>query len=309
MSSPRVSVGLIVYNGENYLRAAVDSLLAQTYGDFELVLSDNGSDDATADICRDYASRDSRVRYERSEVNRGAAWNHNRVLELARGELFKLAAHDDVCHPAFLERCVSALDAEPGAVLAFTRMRVLRRIQRGWTITDYPHSIDLSSPLADQRFKSVIRAEVPSYPLFGVVRTACARRIEPFGDNDSADRVWLARLALLGPAVEVPEHLFDYRYHADQVSRHYLEGNLAQFYAWWNPARSGSRVWPAWRFLRELIVSPLRAPLATGQRLRCLAHAAGWAWWRREWLLEEAMRLLGIGGAAATQSHLGGRSM
>ena len=92
---PLVSVGLPVYNGERYLREAVDSVLGQTYVNLELVISDNASTDATEAICREYAARDPRVRYHRAERNRGAVWNFNRAFELARGEFFMWQAFDD----------------------------------------------------------------------------------------------------------------------------------------------------------------------------------------------------------------------
>jgi glycosyltransferase involved in cell wall biosynthesis len=66
MGLPRVRIGLPAYNGERHLPAALDSLLAQTYGDFELIISDNASTDRTEEICREYAARDSRIRYHRS---------------------------------------------------------------------------------------------------------------------------------------------------------------------------------------------------------------------------------------------------
>ena len=98
-----------------------NSILAQSFRDFELIISDNGSTDRTAQICRDYASRDSRIRYLRHEVNRGAAWNHNNVLYVARGEYFKWNSYDDRLAPAFLEKCVAVLDRTPEAVLCFSK--------------------------------------------------------------------------------------------------------------------------------------------------------------------------------------------
>src|SRR3974377_1117825 len=102
MPVPKVSIGLPVYNGENYLRLAIDSILTQDYTDFELIISDNASADATQEICREYTARDCRIRYYRNKINIGASGNYNRVFELARGGLFKWAAHDDVHLPAFL---------------------------------------------------------------------------------------------------------------------------------------------------------------------------------------------------------------
>ena len=96
---PRVSVGIPVFNGERFLAETIESILAQTFKDFEIVISDNASTDRTEEICRSYAARDPRIRYNRNDTNRGAAWNHNRVFELARGEYFKWQSHDDFCAP------------------------------------------------------------------------------------------------------------------------------------------------------------------------------------------------------------------
>ena len=117
--SPRISIGLPVYNGERYLETALDSLLRQTCTDFELIISDNASSDGTEAICRRYAHRDPRVLYHRSERNRGASWNHNHVVEFARAPYFKWAAHDDVCAPEFLERCAGVLDGHPAVILCY----------------------------------------------------------------------------------------------------------------------------------------------------------------------------------------------
>src|SRR5436305_4413473 len=101
MSTPKVGVGMPVYNAERYLREALDSFLAQTYADFELTLVDNASDDGTEAICREYATRDDRVRYHRISENMGAVLNFRRAFELARGEYFAWAAHDDLRAPTF----------------------------------------------------------------------------------------------------------------------------------------------------------------------------------------------------------------
>ena len=120
-SPSRVSIGVPVYNGETYLPQALDSLLAQTYPDVEIVISDNASTDATENICRDYANRDDRIRYYREDVNRGLSWNFNRVFELSRGEYFKWAAADDICVPEFVERCVDVLDEDKSIVCCHAR--------------------------------------------------------------------------------------------------------------------------------------------------------------------------------------------
>jgi len=92
-----------VYNGEPYIREALDSLLAQTFTDFELIISDNASTDNTETICREYATKDPRIRYIRQPENRGAIANFKFVLEQARGEYFMWAAADDVWDSRWIE--------------------------------------------------------------------------------------------------------------------------------------------------------------------------------------------------------------
>src|SRR3972149_8539793 len=93
--NPRVSVGLPVFNGEQFLRQALDSVLAQTYPGFELIISDNASTDRTQDICEAYATRDKRIQYYRQSKNVGGGRNYNFVFEVSNGEYFKWLAHDD----------------------------------------------------------------------------------------------------------------------------------------------------------------------------------------------------------------------
>ena len=103
-NGPTISVGLPVFNGENFVREAIESILSQTFSDFELVISDNASTDSTQSICEEYQQKDKRVRYFRSPENRGASWNFNNTFHLSQGEYFKWAAHDDVLLPRYFSR-------------------------------------------------------------------------------------------------------------------------------------------------------------------------------------------------------------
>ena len=271
---PRLSIGLIVFNGENFLAEALDSLLAQTYTDFELVLSDNGSDDATESICRHYAARDGRIRYYRSDINRGATWNHNRVVELARGELFKLAAHDDAYEPNFLDQCIVALDRRAEAVLAYTRTLMMMHGDRN-SLQLYRDRVATCSPSAVIRFRDLLHTHIPNFRLFGVMRMAALRRAGPFGAYNASDNVVTLRLALQGPFVEVPEPLFLYRWHDAQASQMLHEPG--SFTCWWDPSRDGARIFPHWRLLAEYLRAVLGLPLGARDRLRCLLEIGRWA--------------------------------
>jgi glycosyltransferase involved in cell wall biosynthesis len=122
---PLVSVGLPVHDGARHVAGAIESALAQTHRNLELVISDNASGDATPRICAAYAERDPRVAYERHAENRGMLWNFRRVLERARGRYFTWLAHDDLCDPEYLATLVAFLEAHPDVALCGCSVRII----------------------------------------------------------------------------------------------------------------------------------------------------------------------------------------
>lgn len=106
----KVSIGMPVYNGGDLISYAISSLLAQTYSDFELIISDNCSEDRTSIICKAFAEKDNRIRYYRQSQNIGAAPNFEFVLTKATGEFFMWAAHDDLWTPGYLQSSICAFD-------------------------------------------------------------------------------------------------------------------------------------------------------------------------------------------------------
>lgn len=116
--TPTVSIGLAVRNGGALLRRALDSLLGQTFSDFQLLVSDNASADETPATCREYAERDARVRWYRQPSNLGPVGNFDFVLREARGRFFMWAAHDDCWHPRFLETAVRVFQGSDRSTVA-----------------------------------------------------------------------------------------------------------------------------------------------------------------------------------------------
>jgi len=207
---PLVSIGLPVYNAERFLRQALDSLLAQDYANVELIVSDNASGDATEEICRSYAGRDSRLHYHRAESNMGAIWNFNRVFELAHGEYFTWAAHDDVRDPRYVSACVAALRARPDAVLCCTDIRFIDDDGR---VIQVPAHVAGTRPVgktARERLRQVARAS-NWYDVYGLASTAALKRTRRAVPTWGFDVVVTLELCLRGPVVLVPEPLFSYR--------------------------------------------------------------------------------------------------
>lgn len=263
-----------VYNGENFVADAIASMLAQSLKDFELIISDNGSSDGTERICKGYAACDSRVRYYRSPVNRGAAWNFNRVFELSLAPYFKWAAHDDVCAPEYLERCVDVLDRNQAAVLVYPKNRIID--EEGRLVGEYADGFDLRSPRASERLLQCLASTGRCNPMFGLVRAEALRKTQLVGSYVASDYILLAQLALIGEFYELPQYLFFNRDHPYR-SGHALH-SLREHAAWYDPTRRGMpKRW--WRLMIEYCRSIARAPLDARERMRCYWIWMKWARW------------------------------
>jgi glycosyltransferase involved in cell wall biosynthesis len=232
--APLVSIGLPVYDGARYLRAALDDFLGQTFADFELIVSDNASTDDTAAICTAYAARDPRVRCVRNPTNLGALPNANRTIRLARGRYYVLAAYDDRHAPDFLGRLVAALEADPGAVLAYGRCTMIGEAgepfrydpaRGGWVAPGGFFASDrgLERPLPAgpvARYRAVLASTSVDAPIHGLFRTDALRRTGGHVLHGS-DRLIVAHAALLGRFAFVDAPLFQYRMHG--ASTHLLD--------------------------------------------------------------------------------------
>jgi glycosyltransferase involved in cell wall biosynthesis len=231
-SRPAVTVGIPVFNGERFIRQAIESVLAQTFTDFELLISDNASVDGTAAICNEIAANDRRIKFVQQENNRGPFWNLKFVTERATGSLLVWLAHDDALHRLFIEECVAYLDRNPRAVVVSGDFRI----------------VDESGNPVDMEILQTIREDIPwarrcsqffHYPIFSNVfyafygmmrvdacRTALSRIKEPKYMSQIELPV-LSRLATMGEITSLPTVLRDYRrvstslYHSevDSLSR------------------------------------------------------------------------------------------
>ena len=214
--APTVSICMPVHNGENFIADAIDSIVAQTFPDFELIVTDNASTDRTEPIVRDFARRDGRIRYVRNEENIGAAANYNLGYELSRGRYVKWAAHDDTLSPNFLERTVAILDADPSVSIAFGRTQCIdadgREIpMQGWamreTLFDEPQ----------QRFFRTLKGSGSCFPIFGLFRTEQLARSSLHRKNYyGSDCALIAEMMILGKLRLDEDAVFYNRIHERQ---------------------------------------------------------------------------------------------
>ncbi len=276
-AEPVLGIGLPVRNGEKVLAETLNSLLAQRFGDLELVVVDNASTDATEEIVRSFAAKDGRIGYVRQERDVGILANFNAAFELSRGEYFMWAAND-LYDPRFLGRCLELLAERPDAVAASTKATefeppdiLLERLDEDIT-WDHP------DPL--HRFLDFASFRHHSLAVYAVMRRAAMARTQlklPFWGSD---RLFLAEMALQGPLLLDDESLFFSRSHRDfkpdhrRPPRSYLVG-LGQHRAL------------TVHYGRELARSLVRFGIPPAQRRRIMAR---WAWENRERLARSLAR-------------------
>ncbi|WP_247600675.1 glycosyltransferase family 2 protein [Cellulomonas hominis] len=264
--TPRATVGVPVYNGETYLRQALDSVRAQDEADIEIVISDNGSTDGTEEICRGAAAADDRIRYIRHPKNQGGAWNFNFLVDQARAPYFTWAAADDVRHPAFVRRCLEHFAASsPATVLVCPRTQV---IDATGAVTedlrDRTLVVDEREP--HLRMRHVLRARAAHF-VYGLHRVDALRSTRGIRRNVCNDFVLLTELACRGPFGLVPEQLFLQRRHAAQSS---AQGT--DMVRWHAPEARVRFAFPFSYVNLELVTAVLSSPLDAGDRARCLAE-------------------------------------
>jgi glycosyltransferase involved in cell wall biosynthesis len=264
---PSVSIGVPVYNGQAHLEEALDSIAAQTWTDYEVVISDNASADRTQAICEERARRDSRIRYFRNAENIGADRNYDRTFELSSGKYFMTLAHDDRLHPDYLASIVPVMENDPEVV--FCHSRAYRIDKTGAMLgTTEPQQFSQSAKL-HERFGAAIAAR-PSTVCLGVVRSSVLRQVPPLCGYPNSDAYRQADLGLRGKLVEIPQILFYKRDYLRSVGNTPIHRRLQ----WSNPSMAGAIVFPGWRRPKEYALSVLRTPMSLSERVLCFAEIA-----------------------------------
>jgi glycosyltransferase involved in cell wall biosynthesis len=265
-AAPLVSVGLPVYNGEALLRRALDSLLAQDFADFEIVICDNASQDRTEEIGREYAMLDPRVRYHRNPENIGLAGNFNRAFEISQGTYFKWAAHDDWHAPESLRLSVEALEGNPNAVLCATGVSIVD--ETGSEIGSWIPDPDLATDDVCRRVRFLLSTLGETHPMYGLVRSSALSRTRLVQSHVGSDRTMLAALSLLGPMVTVPQKLHFYTISATarrnyRPSLHYDPRNQDKL-----PLRTWRLIYQHLGLVRRSALKPHEKLLLAGSVLR-----------------------------------------
>jgi glycosyltransferase involved in cell wall biosynthesis len=206
MSGPTLTVLLPVYNGEQYLHATLESVLSQSYSDFEFLILDDGSTDGTAAILESYRQRDPRVRVAHHE-NRGVGYTLNRGIAQARGRLIAQIGADDLALPGRFERQVEFLERHPDHVLVGGHLRIIDARGRPLGVRKYPAR------------DAQLRARMLLYNPIGAP-SVMYRRADALAAGGFTPRFrtcedydFVLRIAQRGKIANLPEPLTAYRLH------------------------------------------------------------------------------------------------
>lgn len=282
----RVSIGLPVYNGERYISETLDSLLAQTFEDFELIICDNASTDQTEQICRAYVRRDQRIRYTQNPVNLGASKNYSRALELSSGEYFRWANCDDLFAPESLARCVAVLDQQPSVVLTYPKTKLID--ERSQYISEYEDGLHLQSPRASDRFMKVFSNLGLVNIIYGLMRADILRQTRLIRNFLGGDIPLVAELTLYGKFFEISEFLFYRRLHAEAWSS-YNKNDLDRAQTFFDPKAKGRFPFREWKHLLAYLDSVMRAPLDRAEKVRLGYFLFRIGIWNRNLLAKELL--------------------
>ena len=298
---------------------AIESVQAQTFADFELVISDNASTDATEEICRGAAARDSRIHYHRAEVNGGAPWNFNNTVAHSSGEYFKWLAHDDAIGPTYLEQTLAVFEHDAGVVLCHARTGIIDGQGQLVIDPDSPTAWEMQgvsagvearrhkrvrSPRASERLLGVLLDSIRCHEVFGLVRREAMNKTGLHHAYCSGEKVYLAEMSLLGRFHQVPEVLAFSRWHPERFSSN---ASARQQMLHMNPAAARRR-WPMPRQVRSTYgyfeaIAGSQLPLV--ERAACLSALARFVLRPTKWRKIAVEYARGVGQLAQIPESLG----
>jgi glycosyltransferase involved in cell wall biosynthesis len=282
--NPLVTIGMPVFNGATTIAMALDSLLGQSFGDFEMIVSDNASTDGTLDIVSEYQRNDSRIRLARQSRNIGANPNWSFVARAANGTYLKWASSNDWCAPTFLSECVAALKQNDDATLSFPKTKLFSGDLQN--ATDYEADFGLTDDSPSERFKTLASRLALNNPMNGLIRLQALRQTRLVENFRGADLVLFGHLALLGEFLLVPSALF-YRRMDPASSTHLMSREEVQRFHHPNPGSSA--LVPSWRYHLSLCRVAMTAPISLRERWRLLHYLAKMAYWSKDDLGREIL--------------------
>jgi len=266
-----------VYNREKYVGASIEAHLNQSFGDFELILTDNCSTDRSESICRSYAEKDPRVKYHRNPRNLGAAGNYRRCWELSTGEYFRWNPSDDLVSPNLLDRAVTILDHDPSVFVAYGKTKLID--SQGAVTGDFDENLHLMDDRPSERWKGVQRNLRLGNLHYGLYRAGKFRKTGLLRNYNGGDFPLIAEMSLYGKFFEIPDAFFYRRIHEEATTTMKSSAEVMAFY---DPGKRDKLFLYNWVHLGANLKSITRAPIPLSERLRIYAFEGRRIIWSRK---------------------------
>jgi glycosyltransferase involved in cell wall biosynthesis len=281
-----VTIGLPVYNSERYIVHSLNSLLAQTYRNFILIISDNASTDSTGAICQRYAQSDHRIRYHRNETNIGNPRNFNHIFELTTTPYLKWSTADDYWEPTFLERAMEVMEGDPRVALCYPQAVLVDA--EGKNPQNYEDVLNLVQDDPAERFLTLVQTIKLAHQHLGVIRMSHLRQTKLLSTHVGSDINMLAELTLYGKFVELPHRLFFRRFHKDSGS--WKRGNASHEARTYHASGAKKPGFPRWRSELGFFSAVQRSPLPMASKIRIYRYLLRRIVWARQELKAELAR-------------------
>jgi len=285
---PLVSIGLPVFNGEDYLEDAIDSILSQTYKNIEIVICDNASTDRTSAIVDSYCRNDDRIKYHRHDINLGAARNYNSTFELSNGKYFKWAAHDDIMHKNYIEQCVKSLEKDSSTSLV---QSLVGQIDETGTVTKhkytgindiFPEDMSICS-----QYQVLMQKRGAWVRIFGLIRSDILKNTPLIDKYVGSDLTLLGELGLNGKVKDIDSELFWRREHTRTSTRGEFKARRKRL-VWFDTKKKPNTLsLPEWKLTWEMFRSITRQSIAFKSKFYCFRVIAGRMWIKKRLLVED----------------------
>ena len=287
-NNPLVSIGLPVFNGEDFLEKALDSILKQSYKNIEVIVCDNASTDRTRTIIDTYRKNDNRIKYHRHDTNLGAAANYNSTFELSKGKYFKWAAHDDVMHEDYIEQCVQAMESDSSTSVV---QSLVGQIDENGTVTthEYTGVDDIFSEDASicTQYHTLMQKRGGWVRIFGVIRSDILKNTPLIDKYIGSDLTLLGELGLNGKVKDLDTVLFWRREHNRTSTRGEFKARRKRL-PWFDMTKtSNSLSFPEWKLTWEMFRSISRQNIPLKVRIYCCRVIVGRMWIKKRLLAED----------------------
>ena len=284
---PLVSIGLPVFNGAEYLESSIDTLLSQSYQNIEVIVCDNASTDDTQSIVEQYCRKDDRVKYYRHEKNLGAALNYNSTFDKSGGKYFKWAAHDDIIHEHYIERCVSAMELDDSVVLV---QPLTGQIDEHGTASAHQYTSHASVIPADTsicaQYQILMQDRGAWVRIFGLIRASVLKNTPLIDNYVGSDLTLLGELGLNGKVRDIDAVMFWRREHGDTSTTGKYKARRKRL-NWFDTSRNPRITLPEWRLTTEMYRSIARQDIPFSSKIRCSIIILGRMWVKKRLLAED----------------------